>query len=131
MNIADGWQLINEALNKTFYSDSEAMLDTFTASSQISEPRDQENTYISYDPFGGYVNNQVNNNNIAQYNYNEMTRRWRELSMLPEVEEAIQEITSEAIVFDELDDVITLNIDGIELPETIKKKIQSSYDRIG
>jgi hypothetical protein len=134
MNIRETWNeltgSIEEALKKPFYSNQEATFEKFKDSSQNFPDKDAESTFIPYDPFGGYVNNQIQNAAANVLNYNDFVRRWREVSQLPEVDNAIQEITSEAIVYDEEEDVVKLNLDDIELPEAIKTKMVDSFDKI-
>ena len=50
--------------------------------------------------------------------------------MLPEIDEAITEISSEAIVYDEIDDAIDINLDDLEMSEAIKEKIRESFKKI-
>lgn len=132
MDLKESWgNLLTElGLRKPFYSDREAMFDKFKDSSQLSKEADLETQHIVYDPFGSYTNSQVGNAASYVANYGDAVKRWRESSQLPEVDEAIQEITSEAIVFDEDDDVISMNLDEIELSEQIKTKMRDSFDKI-
>jgi len=123
-------QTLDEKLDKQFYSDKEAMLDRNKNSTQIVTPSDIEDTSIYYDPFSGYSNHMIQNSLGAAASYNDMVRKWREISNLPEVDKALLEITSEAVVFDEIDNVVSLNLDELEIPETIKAKITSSFDKI-
>ncbi|NCP97709.1 hypothetical protein GW796_05640 [archaeon] len=129
MNLLESWNELTESLKKPFYSHKEARLDTFKDSSQIIKPSETEDTSIYYDPFSGYSNSMLQNSN-AVATYNDFVKKWREVSCLPEVDQAIQEISSEAIVFDEIDEVIELNLDNIELPESIKTKIKDSFAKI-
>jgi hypothetical protein len=135
MGIFDGlrerWDIMTEELNRTFYSDREAFQDKHKNFSQISKEMDNENPYISYDPFSMYTNNfALGGSNSMPVNTADMIRKWREASILPEVDEALNEISSEAIVFDEIDPVVDINMDDIELTENIKSKIRESWDKI-
>jgi hypothetical protein len=132
MNLLEGISNLWEELNRTFYSDRESFQDKHKNFTQIAKEIDLESPHITYDPFSLYSNSYALGGNSAQstVNNNDMIRKWREASMLPEVDEALSEITSEAIVFDELDEAISLNLDEIELTENIKSKIRESFDKI-
>lgn len=130
-NITSSVNSFSEGLDKNFYSDSESFNYKHKNSSQISTEMDSESPYINYDPFNLYSNSYgLNASNNIPINTNDYIRKWRDASILPEVKSALSEISSEAIVFDEIDDVISLNLDDIELTENIKSKIRESYDKI-
>ena len=118
-----------EKLSRPFYSTREAALDSSKGTTQLSTPEYQENPYITYDPFSLYTNNLMEQVSSAK-TVNEFIKRWRQSAMLPEVDDALQEITSEAITFDEKDKVIEVDLEGLELPDPIKKKMEESFERI-
>lgn len=136
MNIKDGFfglfeSVLNEAgLRKTTYSNKEALMDKFKDSSQISKEMELESPHITYNPFATYTSNQFTDGFINSNSYNDMVRKWRQSSILPEIDEAITEISTESIVFDEIDDPISINLDDIELSENIKDKIRESFKKI-
>ena len=70
------------------------------------EEVDLETPHITYNPFATYTSNQFTDGFINSNSYNDMVRKWRQSAMLPEIDEAITEISSEAIVFDEIDEAI-------------------------
>ena len=73
-------------------------------------------TYVDLD---GVVRNEI-----------ELITRYRELSMQPEVETAIDEIVNEAIVNDDNSKGVELNLDDLKQPDAIKKKIIDEFDYI-
>ena len=73
-------------------------------------------TYVDLD---GTVRNEI-----------ELITRYREMSMQPELETAIDEIVNEAIVNDDNGQAIELNTDDLRQPEQIKKKIRDEFDVI-
>lgn len=73
-------------------------------------------TYVDLD---GTVRNEI-----------ELITRYREMSMQPELETAIDEIVNEAIVNDDNGQAIELNTDDLRQPEQIKKKIRDEFDII-
>lgn len=60
----------------------------------------------------------------------ELVNKYREVSMHPEVEMAIDDIVNEAIVADPKKEIVTLNLDDLEQPDKIKKLIQEEFDNI-
>ena len=73
-------------------------------------------TYVDLD---GTVRNEI-----------ELITRYREMSMQPELETAIDEIVNEAIVNDDNGQAIELNTDDLKQPEQIKKKIRDEFDLV-
>ena len=73
-------------------------------------------TYVDLD---GVVRNEI-----------ELITRYREMSMQPEMETAIDEIVNEAIVNTDAEKGIELNLDDLKQPEPIKKKIIEEFDQI-
>lgn len=73
-------------------------------------------TYVDLD---GVVRNEI-----------ELITRYREMSMQPEMETAIDEIVNEAIVNDDKDKGVEIDLDDLKLPDAIKKKITDEFDYI-
>jgi hypothetical protein len=73
-------------------------------------------TYVDLD---GTVRNEI-----------ELITRYREMSMQPELETAIDEIVNEAIVNDDNGQAVELNTDDLKQPEQIKSKIRDEFDNI-
>lgn len=73
-------------------------------------------TYVDLD---GVVRNEI-----------ELITRYREMSMQPEIETAIDEIVNEAIVNDDNGEALELNTDDLKQPDAIKKKIRDELDNI-
>jgi hypothetical protein len=61
---------------------------------------------------------------------NDLLRRYREVSAFAEVDQAINEITDEAIVFDDEKYPVRLQLDDLKIPETIKKKFNECFEEI-
>jgi hypothetical protein len=61
---------------------------------------------------------------------NDLLRRYREVSAFAEVDQAINEITDEAIVFDDEKYPVRLQLDDLKVPETIKKKFNECFEEI-
>lgn len=73
-------------------------------------------TYVDLD---GVVRNEI-----------ELITRYREMSMQPEMETAIDEIVNEAIVNDDKDKGVEIDLDDLKIPDAIKKKITDEFDYI-
>lgn len=73
-------------------------------------------TYVDLD---GVVRNEI-----------ELITRYREMSMQPELETAIDDIVNEAIVMDDKGHSVTINTDELQQNQNIKKKISEEFDYI-
>jgi hypothetical protein len=73
-------------------------------------------TYVDLD---GVVRNEI-----------ELITRYREMSMQPELETAIDEIVNEAIVNNSKDKAVEINMDDLKQPEAVKKKIRDEFDTV-
>jgi hypothetical protein len=73
-------------------------------------------TYVDLD---GVVRNEI-----------ELITRYREMSMQPELETAIDEIVNEAIANDDNGKGVDLNTDDLKQPDAIKKKITDEFEYI-
>lgn len=60
----------------------------------------------------------------------ELITRYREMSLHPECSEAIEEIITEAVTQDDDGEVVTINLDKLMVPHSIKKKIQDGFNKI-
>lgn len=73
-------------------------------------------TYVDLD---GVVRNEI-----------ELITRYREMSMQPELETAIDEIVNEAIVMDDAGHSVELNMDDLKISQNVKNKINEEFDNI-
>jgi len=71
-------------------------------------------TYVDLD---GVVRNEI-----------ELITRYREMSMQPELETAIDEIVNESIVNADSGQSVDINLDDLKQPDTIKKKITEEFE---
>ena len=65
----------------------------------------------------------------AVRNEAELVSKYREISMHPDVEMAVDDIVNEAIVMDPKKEIVTLNLDDLEQPDNIKKMILEEFDQ--
>jgi hypothetical protein len=63
-------------------------------------------------------------------NENDLIRRYREISLQPECDSAIEEIANEAVSTDTDGNVVKLNLEELKVGEGIKKKIQAEFEEI-
>lgn len=63
-------------------------------------------------------------------NENETIRRYREIALYPEVDFAIEDICNEAIVSDQEENIVTLNLDELKISESIKTKMKDSFEEV-
>jgi hypothetical protein len=76
--------------------------------------------------FGHYLNQDGNESKDNA----QQIRQYRSVSIHPEVDEAIENITNEAITASEDESSVELILDKTELSENVKKKIQEEFDGI-
>jgi hypothetical protein len=60
----------------------------------------------------------------------ELITRYREMSNHPELEQAIDDIVNEAITHDESGEVVSINMDKLKQPESIKKRIRDEFENV-
>lgn len=71
-----------------------------------------------------------NNGNISvQESENNLISQYREIARNPEVDKAIEEIVSEAIVADEKTQSIKLDLSDVDLSDTIKEKMHEAFKK--
>jgi len=66
----------------------------------------------------------------AVRNEAELVSKYREISMHPDIEMAVDDIVNEAIVMDPKKEIVSLNLDDLEQPDNIKKMIQAEFDNV-
>jgi hypothetical protein len=78
---------------------------------------------------GGAYGTFVDMEGVAK-NEAELITRYREMSMYPECESAIDDVVNEALITDDQDEQVSLNLDNLKQPESVKKRIQEEFDTI-
>lgn len=73
-------------------------------------------TYVDLD---GVVRNEI-----------ELITRYREMSIQPEIENAIDDIINEAIVTEDDGHSVEINLDELKIPEATKKKIRDEFETV-
>lgn len=78
---------------------------------------------------GGYYGQYVDIEGISKNEF-EMIRKYREVSLHPEVDSAIDEVVNEAIVADGDDSPVEIELSNLEVSESIKKRIREEFKEI-
>lgn len=60
----------------------------------------------------------------------DLISKYRDLALQPEIDFAISDIVNEAIIIDNIDDPVELNLDDIEFSDKIKKSISDEFEYI-
>lgn len=58
----------------------------------------------------------------------ELVTKYREVAMHPEVDAAVDDIVNESIVLDSENDIVSINLDKVEMPDTIKNDIIEEFN---
>jgi len=86
---------------------------------------DGSDHYMSSGFFGSYVDIE----GIYKTEY-DLIKRYRELSIQPEADQAIEDIVNEAIVSDTNDSPIEINLDNLNASDGIKDKVRKEFKHI-
>ena len=78
---------------------------------------------------GGYYGMVMDLDGVIK-NENDLIRRYREVATYSDCDGAIEDIVSESIVYDEEDQTVTINLDDVDVSDSIKKKIRVEFDEV-
>ena len=78
---------------------------------------------------GGYYGQYVDLEGNFKTEY-DMVKKYREMAMHPEVDSAIEDIVHEAIVADQNDSPVQINLDNLEVSDSVKEMIRKEFDHI-
>ena len=78
---------------------------------------------------GGYFGTYVDTDATARNEY-ELIRRYRDMSLHPEVDSAVDEIVNEFVVSDANDSCVEVDLNNLDVGAGVKKKIRDEFDRI-
>lgn len=81
---------------------------------------------------GGFISPTGKSFQIGQVvkSENDAISQYRDIAKEPEVDLAVEEIISEMLVFDQIKQVVTLNMDDLEIPNNIKKILDEEFNYI-
>ena len=86
---------------------------------------DGATSYIAGGYYGQYLD--LDGNFKTEY---DMVKKYREMAMHPEVDEAIEDIIHEAIVADQNDSPVQINLDNLDVSDSVKTMIRDEFDYI-
>lgn len=126
------WNRLTEALKSPVYSDKELKQiqhdDKYSSASTPPAYQEEPDTIMS-DLSYSYTFGQPIEHILA--NRNALIRQWRDVSSVPEVDEAVEEIVDEALVFEETDELpVQLDLDDLNITNNLKNKIFDSFEKI-
>ena len=78
---------------------------------------------------GGYFGTYVDTDATARNEF-ELIRRYRDMSLHPEVDSAVDEIVNEFVVSDASDSCVEVDLNNLEVGAGVKKKIRDEFDKI-
>lgn len=116
-----GFQIGSEKENQQQNQGQDPKQKTFT----LPQNEDGAVTVAGAGYYGTYVDLDGTFRNETQ-----LITKYREMSIQPELETAIDEIINEAIVHEDDGQSVEINTDKTKLPENIKKKIQAEFEYI-
>jgi hypothetical protein len=87
---------------------------------------------ITATTYGGVAHSSYTGVDVEQVakTENELIEQYRQLAYVPEVDRAIVEISSEAIITDKQQKVVTIDLDDVQLPDKIKEVIVQEHDEV-
>jgi hypothetical protein len=89
------------------------------------EPDDGATVIESGNFFGQYIDFDGNIRSDV-----EQIGKYREMSLHAEVDAAIDDIVNESIVQDDIKDTVQILLDGVDLPDPIKDKVEVEFDNV-
>jgi hypothetical protein len=78
---------------------------------------------------GGYFGTYVDTDATARNEF-ELIKRYRDMSLHPEVDSAVDEIVNEFVVSDANDSCVEVDLNNLEIGSGVKKKIRDEFDKI-
>ena len=78
---------------------------------------------------GGYYGTYVDTDNQARNEF-ELIRRYRDMSIHPEVDSAVDEVVNEFVVSDNNDTPVEINLDNLQTGAGVKNKIRNEFEHI-
>ena len=106
----------------------------FSINGAVSKPKGQSPIPPQQDDgvatvAGGYFGHYVDIEGTARNEF-DLIRRYRDMALHPEVDTAIDEIVNEAIVSNEDQSAVQIELSNLEVGEPIKKKIRKEFEYI-
>jgi hypothetical protein len=97
--------------------------------SVVTPSQDDGATAITAGNMAGYYAYSLEMEGKAKTEY-DLIRRYLEIAQYPDCDTAIDEICNEAIVVEEDEKTVTVNLDDVKISDSIKKKISDEFENI-
>ena len=97
--------------------------------SVVTPSQDDGTTAITAGNMAGYYAYSLEMEGKAKTEY-DLIRRYLEIAQYPDCDTAIDEICNEAIVVEEDEKTVTVNLDDVKISDSIKKKISDEFENI-
>lgn len=97
--------------------------------SPIEPERDGSISVSSIDGFGTPVAYTLDLDGSSS-SENRIIEQYRQISLIPEVDRAVEEIISEIIIGDQVREIVTINLDHLDLSDNIKASISKAFGQI-
>jgi len=93
---------------------------------------DKTSTTIDIESMPGMSNQYINGIDLDATSQTEidLINQYRGLMYVPEVEQAVEEIANEAIIYPEDGKIVDLTLEDSNLPPVVKKEIEESFEKI-
>jgi hypothetical protein len=106
----------------------------FSINGAVSKPKGQSPIPPSQDDgvatvAGGYFGHYVDIEGVARNEF-DLIRRYRDMALHPEVDSAVDEIVNEAIVSNEDQSAVSIELSNLEIGDGIKNKIRAEFNYI-
>jgi len=95
----------------------------------IVGPTNQDGSTIVSSSTAAYYSQVMDMDTILR-NEHEMIRKYREISLHPECDSAIEEIVNEVVCVDDQGNTALLNLEDLKLSDSLKKKFQDEFEEI-
>lgn len=118
-------KFLTEAIRLLGFKIGDKTPEQFPKSFAIPQNVDGASTITAGGIYGTYVDLEGTAKNEA-----ELITRYRDMAMQPECEQAIQDIVTDAIVQEDNEPALSINLDKLEAPDSIKSEIQTAFDEI-
>jgi hypothetical protein len=101
--------------------------DSSSIESVVAPSADDGSTLVS--TAAGYYAQTINMDAVIN-NENDLLRKYREISGFPEVDAAIEDILNEAVIVEDNEPPVSLDLKDLKVSENIKKKLTEEFDSV-
>lgn len=92
--------------------------------------QDNEDGAYQISPSGGYFGQYLDISGDQFQNDADLIYKYRQISVYPEIDAAVEDITNEAITVSDDNKIVSLNLDDLEQPDNIKKLIHEEFEAV-